>query len=176
MCRGLHGLLGGWLQTCVLHDAGLQLAPRNLQPCTTCNPVLPSLPTLQVPKNMRLVAVPLFEIYDNVARYGPVISSIPTSLSRWSLSLAGRAPAPLPAGAAGAAQQAAAAAAAAQQQQLVQYGGAAAGTQPAKGITVSLSGPPAAAAPPPQQQQPAPAAYQQQLQHGEENLFVDFDE
>lgn len=38
---------------------------------------------LQVPKNYNLVAVPLFELYDNFSRYGPVIASIPSMLSRW---------------------------------------------------------------------------------------------
>lgn len=42
---------------------------------------------LQVPRNMRLVAVPLYELYDNMARYGPVISSIPQLLSRYRLTL-----------------------------------------------------------------------------------------
>jgi len=27
-----------------------------------------------VPKNMKLLAVPLFELYDNTARYGPQLS------------------------------------------------------------------------------------------------------
>jgi hypothetical protein len=36
----------------------------------------------QVPKNYNLVAVPLFELYDNYSRYGPVIASIPSMLSR----------------------------------------------------------------------------------------------
>ncbi|EFN55436.1 hypothetical protein CHLNCDRAFT_12869, partial [Chlorella variabilis] len=44
---------------------------------------LPERCYLSVPKNMRLVAVPLFELYDNISRYGPVISSIPALLSRF---------------------------------------------------------------------------------------------
>ena len=148
-------------------------------------------------ENMRLVAVPLFEIYDNVTRYGPVISSIPALLSRFNMSLVGRAVAP-PVAAAAAQQQAAAAAAAAvqqQQQQLVQYGQqqqqqqaaaiAAAQQQAAAaaakaGITVSLSGQPAAsAAPPLQPQQPQQQQHAMQVhyqQAGDEDLFVDFDE
>ncbi|KAF3947667.1 hypothetical protein CMV_026229 [Castanea mollissima] len=39
-----------------------------------------------VPKNLKLLAVPLFELYDNVQRYGPVISTIPQQLSRLSTS------------------------------------------------------------------------------------------
>jgi hypothetical protein len=42
---------------------------------------------MQVPRNMRLVAVPLYELYDNMARYGPVIASIPQLLSRFRLTL-----------------------------------------------------------------------------------------
>lgn len=38
---------------------------------------------LSVPKNMKLLAVPLFELYDNTARYGPQLSSIPHYLSRY---------------------------------------------------------------------------------------------
>jgi cleavage and polyadenylation specificity factor subunit 5 len=37
---------------------------------------------LQVPKNYSLTAVPLFELYDNFTRYGPMMASIPTMLSR----------------------------------------------------------------------------------------------
>lgn len=33
-----------------------------------------SLEILSVPKNMKLLAVPLFELYDNTARYGPQLS------------------------------------------------------------------------------------------------------
>ena len=39
---------------------------------------------LSVPKNMKLLAVPLFELYDNTARYGPQLSAIPHLLSRYS--------------------------------------------------------------------------------------------
>jgi cleavage and polyadenylation specificity factor subunit 5 len=37
-----------------------------------------------VPKNMKLLAVPLFELYDNTARYGPQLSAIPHLLSRYN--------------------------------------------------------------------------------------------
>lgn len=40
-----------------------------------------------IPKNLRLLAVPFFELYDNVARYGPVISALPLLLSRLRLNL-----------------------------------------------------------------------------------------
>jgi len=39
-----------------------------------------------VPKNYKLVAAPLFELYDNSQGYGPIISSLPQSLSRFSFS------------------------------------------------------------------------------------------
>src|SRR5271167_3563714 len=38
---------------------------------------------LSVPKNMKLLAVPLFELYDNTPRYGPQLSAIPHLLSRY---------------------------------------------------------------------------------------------
>lgn len=41
----------------------------------------------QVPKNYKLLAVPLFELYDNLLRYGPVLASIPTMVSRYRLTL-----------------------------------------------------------------------------------------
>ena len=37
-----------------------------------------------VPRNYKLVADPLFEIYDNSAGYGPVIASLPQNLSRFN--------------------------------------------------------------------------------------------
>jgi len=37
-----------------------------------------------VPKNMKLLAVPLFELYDNTGRYGPQLSAIPHLLSRYN--------------------------------------------------------------------------------------------
>ncbi|XP_059066388.1 uncharacterized protein LOC131067833 [Cryptomeria japonica] len=40
-----------------------------------------------VPKNLKLLAVPLFELYDNVQRYGPVISTIPQQLSRFTFNM-----------------------------------------------------------------------------------------
>ena len=39
---------------------------------------------LSVPKNMKLLAVPLFELYDNTQRYGPQLSAIPHLLSRYN--------------------------------------------------------------------------------------------
>ena len=36
-----------------------------------------------VPRNYKLVAAPLFELFDNSAGYGPIISSLPQALSRW---------------------------------------------------------------------------------------------
>jgi cleavage and polyadenylation specificity factor subunit 5 len=36
-----------------------------------------------VPKNYKLVAAPLFELYDNSQGYGPIISSLPQALCRF---------------------------------------------------------------------------------------------
>ena len=44
---------------------------------------LPKNKVLSVPKNMKLLAVPLFELYDNSPRYGPQLSAIPHYLSRY---------------------------------------------------------------------------------------------
>ena len=43
-----------------------------------------SIEVLSVPKNMKLLAVPLFELYDNTQRYGPQLSAIPHYLSRYN--------------------------------------------------------------------------------------------
>ncbi|KAM0821720.1 hypothetical protein ACQ4PT_072001 [Festuca glaucescens] len=40
-----------------------------------------------VPRNLKLLAVPLFELYDNVQRYGPVISTIPQQLSKFQFNM-----------------------------------------------------------------------------------------
>lgn len=37
-----------------------------------------------VPRNYKLVAAPLFELYDNAQGYGPIISSLPQALGRFS--------------------------------------------------------------------------------------------
>ncbi len=41
----------------------------------------------QAPKNFKLVAVPVLELYDNAPRYGPVIAAVPAILSRLRLNL-----------------------------------------------------------------------------------------
>lgn len=48
---------------------------------------LPERCYFAVPKNIKLIAVPFFEVYDNLARYGPVISAIPMLLSRYRFTL-----------------------------------------------------------------------------------------
>uniref|UniRef100_A0A803KZ63 Pre-mRNA cleavage factor Im 25 kDa subunit n=1 Tax=Chenopodium quinoa TaxID=63459 RepID=A0A803KZ63_CHEQI len=48
---------------------------------------LPEREYFAVPKNLKLLAVPLFELYDNVQRYGPVISTIPQQLSRFQFNM-----------------------------------------------------------------------------------------
>jgi cleavage and polyadenylation specificity factor subunit 5 len=37
---------------------------------------------------MKLLAVPLFELYENASRYGPVISSLPQALARFQFEFA----------------------------------------------------------------------------------------
>lgn len=44
---------------------------------------LPQQCFFAVPRNYKLLAVPLYELYDNVQRYGVMISSIPQALSRY---------------------------------------------------------------------------------------------
>ncbi|KAH3746295.1 cleavage and polyadenylation specificity factor subunit 5 [Pelomyxa schiedti] len=45
---------------------------------------LPARCVFAVPKNLKLLAVPLFELYDNAQRYGPIISSIPQQVARFN--------------------------------------------------------------------------------------------
>lgn len=61
---------------------------------------LPEKCYLSVPKNYRLVAVPLFEIYDHTQRYGPIISALPQLLSRFNLIMVDQIKEPIPAAAA----------------------------------------------------------------------------
>ena len=49
----------------------------------------------QVPTNLRLIAVPLYELYDNAANFGPVIAAVPHMIGRFRLNMAGAAPEPL---------------------------------------------------------------------------------
>lgn len=44
---------------------------------------LPKSKAVSVPKNMKLLAVPLFELYDNSQRYGPQLSALPHDRSRF---------------------------------------------------------------------------------------------
>jgi cleavage and polyadenylation specificity factor subunit 5 len=48
---------------------------------------LPEKCFFAVPKNLKLLAVPLFELYNNEARYGGIIASIPFCISRYHLNL-----------------------------------------------------------------------------------------
>ncbi|KAL6769608.1 hypothetical protein ACKKBG_A31685 [Auxenochlorella protothecoides x Auxenochlorella symbiontica] len=48
---------------------------------------LPEQCFFSVPQNQKLLAVPLFEIYDHMSRYGPLISAVPQLLSRYALRL-----------------------------------------------------------------------------------------
>jgi len=45
---------------------------------------LPEKALFAVPKNYKLVAAPLFELYDNPQGYGPVIAALPQALSRFN--------------------------------------------------------------------------------------------
>lgn len=47
---------------------------------------LPSRFMFAVPKNLQLVAVPLFELFNNSATYGDVISAVPALLSRYHIN------------------------------------------------------------------------------------------
>ncbi|KAK4686439.1 cleavage and polyadenylation specificity factor subunit 5, partial [Tremellales sp. Uapishka_1] len=42
---------------------------------------------LSIPLNMKILAIPLFELYDNAARYGPQLAGVPHILSRFQFSM-----------------------------------------------------------------------------------------
>uniref|UniRef100_A0AC35TVK4 Cleavage and polyadenylation specificity factor subunit 5 n=1 Tax=Rhabditophanes sp. KR3021 TaxID=114890 RepID=A0AC35TVK4_9BILA len=46
---------------------------------------LPSNAYFAVPRNFKLVAAPLFELFDNATGYGPVIATLPQLLSRYEM-------------------------------------------------------------------------------------------
>ncbi|KAH3776296.1 cleavage and polyadenylation specificity factor subunit 5-like [Dreissena polymorpha] len=47
---------------------------------------LPEKALFAVPRNYKLVAAPLFELYDNSTGYGPIISTLPQTLSRFDFN------------------------------------------------------------------------------------------
>lgn len=64
----------------------MPLLTSNLPPLGNMQLYLVKLPQqcfFAVPRNYKLLAVPLYELYDNVQRYGVMISSIPQALSRY---------------------------------------------------------------------------------------------
>lgn len=44
---------------------------------------------VQVQRNAKLIAVPLFELHENATRFGMIIAALPHILSRFKLTLAG---------------------------------------------------------------------------------------
>ncbi|CAL5219698.1 g1586 [Coccomyxa viridis] len=50
---------------------------------------LPEKCYLAIPRNFKIVAVPLFDLYENSSRYGAILASLPGLLSRFRLTLAG---------------------------------------------------------------------------------------
>jgi cleavage and polyadenylation specificity factor subunit 5 len=48
---------------------------------------LPEKGFFGVPRDRRLVAVPLFELHDNPSRYGPLLAALPAMLSRFRVNL-----------------------------------------------------------------------------------------
>eukprot|EP01059_Diplonema_ambulator_P020319 TRINITY_DN3406_c0_g1_i1.p1 TRINITY_DN3406_c0_g1~~TRINITY_DN3406_c0_g1_i1.p1 ORF type:complete len:200 (+),score=40.69 TRINITY_DN3406_c0_g1_i1:120-719(+) len=50
---------------------------------------LPSKMNFAIPRNYKILAVPLFELYENTKRYGAVLSSLPQCLARYNLQCMG---------------------------------------------------------------------------------------
>ena len=68
-------------------------SPRSARSCTSCScrrkvspwhwsSITDVAETFAVPANMKLHAIPIFEFYDNAARYGPQAAGIPYLLSK----------------------------------------------------------------------------------------------
>ncbi|KAL3136072.1 Pre-mRNA cleavage factor Im subunit 2 [Trebouxia sp. C0010 RCD-2024] len=51
---------------------------------------LPEKCYFAVPKNHKLLAVPLFELHDNASKFGSVIAALPQLMSRFKLNLSGQ--------------------------------------------------------------------------------------
>lgn len=59
-------------------------------PKEVCSQFLVKLPphaTFSVPKNFKIVSVPLMEIFGNAKSYGAINSSLPTVLNRYQMNL-----------------------------------------------------------------------------------------
>jgi cleavage and polyadenylation specificity factor subunit 5 len=102
-------LVGAWWRTGWETDAGAALypylPPHATRPKEALRLFLVALPErgfFAVPRDRRLVAVPLFELHDNPARYGPVLAAVPSMLSRFRLNVVAATAAP-PGGVGGAA-------------------------------------------------------------------------
>jgi cleavage and polyadenylation specificity factor subunit 5 len=72
------------VQEAVFHPTAQQQYVLRLPSLCLVNANLLPAEVLSVPKNMKLLAVPLFELYDNAQRYGPQLSAIPHLLSRYN--------------------------------------------------------------------------------------------
>jgi cleavage and polyadenylation specificity factor subunit 5 len=55
---------------------------------------LPERCYFAVPRNMQLIAVPMFELYQSVRKFGPFIAAVPEALSRFRVTLVGGEEAP----------------------------------------------------------------------------------
>lgn len=94
-------LVGAWWRTGWETDAGAALypylPPHATRPKEALRLFLVALPErgfFAVPRDRRLVAVPLFELHDNPARYGPVLAAVPAMLSRFRLNVVAATAAP----------------------------------------------------------------------------------
>jgi len=71
------------VQEAILYSAAEKQYVKLILPSMTVTDA-PGPEVLSVPKNMKLLAVPLFELYDNAQRYGPQLSAIPHLLSKYN--------------------------------------------------------------------------------------------
>ena len=78
-------LLGVWWRPEFTKNVYPYIPPHCTQPKEKIEVYLIPLPDtcqLSIPKNYKLLAIPLFELYDNDTRYGQLLASIPQQLGR----------------------------------------------------------------------------------------------
>jgi hypothetical protein len=69
----------------LLVSSALRCRLSYLHSCCLVQVLLQEFAQFAVPSNLKLIAVPLFEVYDHPARYGPPIATLPVALSRFAL-------------------------------------------------------------------------------------------
>ena len=81
----------------LLHKCSLQYLPLTMagnmsHSGMSCYSFADTVLPVQIPRNWKIVAVPLFDLYENSSRFGAILASLPGLVSRFRLTLAGATP------------------------------------------------------------------------------------